>query len=63
MFDLSYSQIQDILNQINLDDLPKLNVSILRNIIVEPIEPYIKYLSYKIGFCGSVTFGEYDNVF
>ena len=63
MSDLSYLKIQDTLNQADLDDLPKLNVSILRNVMVEPIEPYLKYFSYKIGFGGNVVFGEYDNIF
>lgn len=63
MLNLSYSEIQDFLNRADLGQLPKLNICILRNIILEPIEPYLRYLAYKIGFNAKVTFGEYDNVF
>jgi len=63
MIKQSYSEIQNFLNQTNLDQLPKLNISILRNIILEPIEPYLKYLACQIGFNAQIKFGAYDNVF
>ena len=63
MIRLSYSEIQAFLNQANLDQLPELNISILRNIVLEPIEPYIRYLAHQIGFNAKVKFGEYDNIF
>lgn len=63
MFNLSYSEIQDFLNRTNLGQLPKLNICILRNIMLEPIEPYLRYLAYKTGFNAKVSFGEYDNIF
>jgi len=63
MIKLSYSEIQDFLNQANLDQLSKLNISILRSIMLEPIEPYLRYLAYQIGFNAKVEFGEYDNIF
>lgn len=63
MLSLSYSEIQDFLNHIDLSHLPKLNIRVLRNIMIEPIEPYLRYLAYDTGFNAEVTFGEYDNVF
>ena len=35
MFNLTYAEIQDILNKAKIDHLPKLNISILRNVMVE----------------------------
>ncbi len=63
MYNLSFLEIQKFLNQASYNHLPKLNISILRNVMVEPIEPYIKYLSYQSGYCAKVKFGEYDNIF
>jgi len=63
MINYSYSEIQDFLNHADLTQLPELNIFILRNIILEPIEPYIKYLGYKSGFNTKVNIGEYDNIF
>ena len=63
MIKLSYSEIQDFLNQANLDQFSKLNISILRNIMLEPIEPYLRYLAYQTGLNARIGFGEYDNIF
>lgn len=63
MINLSYSEIQDLLNQANLSQFAGFNISILRNIMIEPIEPYLRYLAYQIGFDASIRFGGYDNVF
>lgn len=60
---VSYAEIQDILNQANLNQYTALNISILRNIMLEPIEPYLRYLAYEIGFNAHIKFGEYDNIF
>lgn len=59
----SYSDIQDFLNKVDLDQLPKLQISVLRNIMLEPIEPYLRFAGYKIGFDTRIRFGEYDNIF
>lgn len=59
---LSYAEIQNILNQSPLDQLPALNITILRNIMLEPIKPYLRYLAYELGFNAQITFGEYDNI-
>jgi len=63
MLNLSYSEIQDFLNRTNLGKLPKLKICILRNIMLEPIEPYLRYMAYENGFNAEIRFGEYDNVF
>ena len=60
---LSYTEIQEFLNKAYLEELSKFTISILRNIMLEPIEPYLRYLAYRIGFNVKVTFGEYNNIF
>lgn len=60
---LSYSQIQGELNSERLASLPQFNIAILRNVVVEPIEPYLRYLAYRIGLNARCEFNEYDNVF
>ncbi|MCP4609786.1 MAG: HAD-IIIC family phosphatase [Planctomycetes bacterium] len=63
MIRLSYSEMQDFLNRANFGQLPKLNICILRNIMLEPIEPYLSFLAYEIGFNAKISFSEYDNIF
>ena len=60
---LSYSQIQGELNSRDLAALPPLRIAVLRNVVVEPIEPYLRYLAYQIGCNARCEFSEYDNVF
>ena len=43
--------------------MPPFNIAIVRNVVVEPIEPYLRYLAYRIGFNARCEFNEYDNVF
>jgi len=52
-----------LLNHADLEELPRLSISILRNIMLEPIEPYLRYYAYQIGFNAQISFGEYDNIF
>lgn len=61
----TYSQIQNHLNQnrSKILELPALRISVLRNITVEPIEPYLKYLASQMGYHADVRFGGYDNVY
>lgn len=63
MIEVSYSGVQECLNKANLSQLPKLRVSVLRNIIVESVESYLRYLALQIGFDAQIRFGEYDNIF
>ncbi len=59
---LSYSQIQAELGSDSLLSLEPLRLAILRSIVVESIEPYLRYMAYQMGFNASCQFGEYDNV-
>jgi FkbH-like protein len=59
---LSYLEIQALLNHADLEDLPKLSISILRNVMLEPIEPYLRYYAYQIDINARIRFGEYDNI-
>jgi FkbH-like protein len=59
---LSYSKIQGELNSGSLALLPALNIAVLRNVVVEPIEPYLRHLAYRIGLNARCEFNEYDNV-
>jgi FkbH-like protein len=43
-------------------DLPKLRISILRNIVVEPFDIYLKYFVQEIGCCAEIEYGEYDQI-
>ena len=63
MSEISYSQIQDHLNTRDISSLPGLGISILRNVTVEPMEPYLRYFALQMGLNAKVEFGEYDNVF
>jgi FkbH-like protein len=62
MLNETYAEIQDILNKARIDHLPKLNISILRNVMVEPIVPYLKFLAYEAGFAAEIRMGDYDNI-
>ncbi len=63
MQELTYSQIQEKLKQTDRHLLPELKIVVLRNIMLEPIEPYLRYCALQMGYNASVRFGEYDNVF
>jgi FkbH-like protein len=60
---LSYAEIQKYLNDIDTEGYSTLNISILRNITVEPIEPYLQYLAYNMGLVAKTQFGDYDTIF
>jgi FkbH-like protein len=60
---LSYAQIHHALNAERLSDLPGLDIAVLHNIVVEPIEPYLRYFAYAMGYNARCRFGAYDNVF
>ena len=58
----SLLQIQKELSTSSLEELPKLNIAILRNITVEPIEVYLRYFALQLGYDAHVHYGEYDNI-
>ncbi|WP_051249757.1 HAD-IIIC family phosphatase [Maridesulfovibrio zosterae] len=60
---LSYSDIQCVLNEVNLDSLPVLNISILRTVMIDSITPFLRYHAYGIDHNAIIEFGRYDNIF
>jgi FkbH-like protein len=60
---LSYREIQEVVNHMPIGVNPKLHVTVLRNITVEPIEPYLRYFSNEIGFEAELRWGDYDAIF
>ena len=59
---LSYSQIQKALGEANFEGLPSYSIAVLRNIMVEAIDPYLSFSIYRMGFRPVMDFGEYDNI-
>ena len=59
---LNFPEINDFVDSYDGSSLPKINIVILRNIMIETIESYLKYLALNNGYCASVTFGNYDNI-
>jgi FkbH-like protein len=59
---VTFAEIQDILNKAQIDHLPNLNIAILRNVMVESLVPYLKFLAYDMGFAAEVRMGGYDNI-
>jgi FkbH-like protein len=59
---LSFAEIQGFLNELPSEAQPELHITVLRNITIEPIEPYLRYLAYQIGFDAHVHWGSYDNI-
>jgi FkbH-like protein len=57
----SFSEIHEILRGADLSALEPLPLCVLRNVVVEPIEPYLRYLGYRAGCNVQVQFGDYDN--
>jgi FkbH-like protein len=60
---LTFSQLQKTLESKDLSALAQLNIAILRNVTIEPIETYLRYFAYEAGFNANVSFGKYDNIF
>lgn len=58
---LTFAEIQNFLNQVSVENQPELNISVVRNITVEPIEPYLAYWAYQMGFAAQVQWGGYDS--
>jgi FkbH-like protein len=57
------AEIEDALRRADLAPLPSLDLVILRNVVLEPIAPYLRYLAYGMGHNARVHFGEFDQVF
>jgi predicted enzyme involved in methoxymalonyl-ACP biosynthesis len=62
--EMGYADIQSFLNQIQCDTLPVLNITVLRNVILEPVlENYLRYFAVQTGYQAIVKSGEYNNIF
>ncbi len=59
----SLAQIIGSLNDESQPALPRLEIAVLRNVVVEPIDPYLRYQARQMGFDARCRFGEYDRVF
>lgn len=62
LYNKTYTQIQAFLNGESVPEGPVYRVSVLRNVILEPMEPYLRYALLHMGLAGEVTFGDYDTV-
>jgi FkbH-like protein len=58
----SLSKISKVLSNADLGQLPAFNITVLRNITVEPIEPYLQYLGYQSDLNCDIRFGDYDTI-
>jgi FkbH-like protein len=59
---LSLADIVAALRDLDLTGCSVLPIAVLRNVVVEPIEPYLRYLAFEIGCDARVRFGEYDHI-
>jgi len=55
------TEIEDILSS-HLGIGRRYRIAILRNIVLESIEPYIRYLGLQDQLCIQVSWGDYDNI-
>jgi FkbH-like protein len=61
MIDLTFAEIQEKIDSISRH-LPKLKLAILRNFVLESIEPYLKYLAILSGWNLELFWGNYDQI-
>src|SRR5579863_3394082 len=50
------------LDEIIDETSPEIRIAILRNIVIEPIAPYLKVLCSRFGLRLNLQFGNYDNL-
>lgn len=58
----SLPEIQEFLDNHDSTNDTLFNIVILRNITIEAIVPYLKYLTIHMGFQPNIVFGNYNNV-
>lgn len=56
------AELQNYIDNANVSNSRDFNTVILRNITVEGITPYLRYLTIQMGFRPNIVFGGYDNV-
>jgi FkbH-like protein len=59
----TYAQIQAETGEKQLAGLPPLHLTVLRNVMVEPIEPYLRYCAREIGLRAAVRYGGYNTLY
>lgn len=59
---VNIDKVYETIHSLNDEKLPQLNITILRNITIDPLDAYIQYFAYQSGFLGQIQMGEYDNV-
>jgi FkbH-like protein len=57
-----FSLIQNAVDTADVSHLPPLRVTVLRNVMIEPLETYLKYQGLNSGFAVDVQFGGYDTI-
>ncbi len=62
MINHSYSEIIDRLDNTSTDQLPPLNILLMRNITLDPLVPYLRYLALSIGYDAKVMFSNYGTI-
>ncbi|MCA9737460.1 MAG: HAD-IIIC family phosphatase [Gemmatimonadota bacterium] len=62
MLEKSYAEIQQDLKSRDRSGLVAFPVTVLRNVVTEPIEPYLQWLGAEAGLRVDVSFGEFDNI-
>src|SRR3989338_5791411 len=63
LYTLSYSQIQKAINEKDKNALTPYDVSILRNVMLEPIETYFRFLGFQLNLDIHMKFGQFDQIF
>ncbi len=63
MSGMSYAQIHGRLAAQDQSSLEALPIAILRNVVLEPIEPYLREMASRMGLDACCRFGDYDNIF
>lgn len=61
--DQSFATIHQIAAQAESSQLPELNITILRNITLEPLEPFLQFHAFKMGLKSRIHWGQYDRIF
>ncbi|MHC1791946.1 HAD-IIIC family phosphatase [Solidesulfovibrio sp.] len=59
---LSFTEISKALQAADLNGMPTMGLSILRNIMLEPLVTYLRFEALHLGFNAEIRLGEYDNV-
>lgn len=58
----SIAELKEYINNKDVSKYPYFNISILRNITIEGIVPFLDFFTLEMGYKSNVKFGDYDNV-